>query len=73
MLNSIPDCNVSLLAPISIAALALVVRCKIIRKLIKWMKKGKVIRMVRKVIAGPWWALAYVLGTMVPAMYGGSG
>ena len=73
MLNSIPDCNVSLLVPLSIAALVASSRVKPIRKLIRRIKKGMVIHMARKAAAGPWWASACVLGTAVLATHGESG
>jgi len=73
VLNSIPDCNVSLLVPLSIVALTTNVRVKVTRKLVRRLRKGKVIQMARKATAGPWWASACVLGTAVLAAHGESG
>jgi K+-transporting ATPase c subunit len=50
-LNSIPDCTTSLFALVLLVAFATRIRHKIIRKMIIWLKKGAVIKMVRKVIA----------------------
>jgi hypothetical protein len=61
-LNSIPDCTTSLFALVLLVAFATRIRHKMIRKMINWLKKGAVIKMVRKVIAGPWWASACALG-----------
>jgi hypothetical protein len=41
-------------------------------KLARWIKKGKVIKMVRKV-AGPWWASAFVVGLCHLTSAAGSG
>jgi predicted membrane protein len=72
-LNSIPDCTTSLFALVLLVAFATRIRHKIIRKMINWLKKGAVIKMVRKVIAGPWWASACALGATALTAYGESG
>ena len=72
-LNSIPDCTTSLFALVLLVAFATRIRHKMIRKMINWLKKGAVIKMVRKVIAGPWWASACALGATALTTYGESG
>jgi hypothetical protein len=57
-LNSIPDYTTSLFALVLLVAFATRIGYRIIRKMINWLKKGAVIKMARKVIAGPWWASA---------------
>ena len=60
-------------ALVLLVAFATRIRHKIIRKMINWLKKGAVIKMVRKVIAGPWWASACALGATALTAYGESG
>jgi predicted membrane protein len=73
VLNSIPDCNVSQLDPLLIPALLVLSRFRIPKKSIRRIKKGKVVRVVRNAIAGPWWASAWLLGTAALAIHGESG
>lgn len=60
MLNSIPDpvCILSA-SMIAIASICMIDPAAI--KSARWIKKGKVVKMVRKV-AGPWWASAFDVG-----------
>ena len=72
-MNSIPDCTTSLIVLFSLVALATNIRHRTINKLINWLKKGAVIRMIRNLIAWPWWASACVLWATALATYGESG
>ena len=71
VLNSIPDPGFILTASMIVIASI----CKIAPAAIKsarWIKKGKVVKMVRKV-AGPWWASAFVVGLCHLTSAAGSG
>jgi hypothetical protein len=60
VLNSIPD-PVCILTASTIAIVSICMIALAVIKWAKWIKKGKVVKMGRKV-AGPWWASAFVVG-----------
>lgn len=71
VLNSIPD-PACILTTSTIALAAVCMIAPAARKLARWIERGKVMKMVRKV-AGPWWAPASVVGIYHLTWAAGSG